>query len=170
MYTLIDSQEPLTLVSLEEVKRQCRLMDSFVLDDDYLTSLILVCSELAQTYTHRLLTPGSISAESDKYQPVVSLPWGGVTAINQVVLDGVVSDSYTFSHITQKLKINTSYSNIQVSYDCGFIEIPAKVKQAILFMVSTMYNNRDDYITGMTVEKMPMTSQVLLNSVRYYGA
>ena len=144
-------------------------MPSFTLDDDYLTSLITTCSELAQTYTNRLLTLGSVSGESDEYKPVVQLPWGGANAITELKLDGVTTTDFTFSPITQKLKLYTFYRNMQVTYSCGYDVLPAKVKHAILIMISTFYNNRDDYITGMTVEKMPTTSQSLLNSVRYYG-
>lgn len=168
MYTVINDQSELALVTMEEVKRQCRLMPSFTMDDGYLNSLILTCSELAQKYTKRLLTSGDISGESDHYRAVVQLPWGGVTTITELRLDGVASTDYTFSHITQKIKIGPAYANLQVDYKSKYNKSPTLIKQAVLIMISTFYSNRDDYVTGVTLERIPMTSLNLLNAVRIY--
>lgn len=171
MYSIIQTQTDLSaLVTLEEAKRQCRLLPSFTLDDDDLTHLIATCAELAQVYTHRLLTIGTVIVECDEYRPTLVLPWGNVTSIDQVLLDGVESTDYTFSPVTQKLKVNRSYSNIKVTYEAGFTELPSRIKQGILMMISTWYNNREDYITGMTVEKIPLSALKCLDSVRYWNA
>lgn len=170
MYSVISSQQSLTdLITLNEAKRQCRIMPTNTLDDDDLNHLISACSELAQVYTHRLLTPGIVNMESDEYSPVVQLPWGEATTIQQVLLDDVETEDYTFSTVTQKLKINTNYSNIKVTYDAGYINLPARVKQGILMMISTWYNNREDYVEGMTVQTIPLSCIRALDSVRLYN-
>ena len=46
--------------------------------------------------------------------------------------------------------------------------VPKAVKQGVLYLVSTMYNNREDVTIGMSVANMPLTSTVLLNSVKHY--
>lgn len=169
MYTKINSQVALSgLVSLAEAKRQCRIMPDDTLDDDDLTHLIDVCTELAQDYTHRLLTVGSVTCEVEDYTSVIQLPYGNATAVTEVTVDGVVTTDYSFSDITQKVKFNTSVSNVQITYTCGYEVVPAKVKQGILMMVSTMFNNRDDFISGMTVEEIPIPARKLLDSVRFY--
>lgn len=191
MYSIIQTQTDLsTIITLDEAKRQCRLLPSFTLDDDDLNHLIAACTELAQVYTHRLLTPGTVVAESDEYHPVIQLPWGNVSAITEVLLDGVAYTDYTFSAVTQKLKVGKTYSNIKITYEAGYKklystyftdnvkityepgynELPARVKQAILVMISTWYNNREDYVTGMTLETIPLTSLKALDSVRYWNA
>ena len=169
MYSIIQTQLPLSdLVTLDEAKRQCRRLPSYTLDDDTFTHLIATCTELAQVYTHRLLTVGTIVAESDEYRPVIQLPWGNVTTITEVLLDDVVYTDYTFSTVTQKLKIPSSYSNIKITYEAGYDELPVRVKQGILMMISTWYNNREDYVTGMTIDTIPLSSLKALDSVRYW--
>lgn len=171
MYTVINNQADLsTLVTLAEAKRQCRLDPSFTLDDDELTDMTLVCTELAQSYTKRLLTVGSVSVEVEENKSVIQLPWGNVTTIDEVLLDDTATTAFTFSPITQKLKITSgvAFSNIKVTYTAGYTTLPMKAKQGILVMISTMYNNREDVATGTTVEELPLTARRLLDSIKYY--
>ena len=169
MYSVIQSQTALSsLVTLDEAKRQCRRLPSYTLDDDDFEHLIAVCTSLAQVYTHRLLTVGTIVAESDEYHPVIQLPWGNVTTITEVLLDGEAYTDYTFSTVTQKLKIPTTYSNIKITYEAGYTTLPDSVKHGILMMISTWYNNKEDYVAGMTLDTIPLSSLKALDSVRYW--
>lgn len=171
MYTVINSQADLsTLVTLAEAKRQCRIDPSFTLDDDDLTNIALVCTELAQSYTKRLLTVGSVTIEVEENATTIQLPWGNATTIDEVLLDDTATTDFTFSPITQKLKITSGvvFSNVKVTYTAGYSVLPVKVKQGILVMISTMYNHREDVATGTTVEELPLTARRLLDSVKYY--
>lgn len=170
MHSVISTQTDLsTLISLDEAKRQCRLMPTFTLDDDDLYHLIDTCTNLAQVYTKRLLSPGTVIAESDEYRTLIQLPWSRATSITSVVLDGVESTDYTFSTITQVLRVTKRYSNIVITYEAGYDVLPSNIKHGILMMISTWYNNREDYVQGMTLEKIPMSSLRILDSVRYFS-
>jgi len=169
VFNIIQSQDDLTtLITLDEAKRQCRLLPSDTLDDDDLTHLIAVCTDLAQTYTHRLLTRGVIVAESSEYHRSIMLPWGNVDTIDEVLLDGEEYTDYEFSPVTQKLTIPDTYSHIRVTYQAGYTTIPPKVKQGILMMISTFFNTRDDLVPGMSFTEVPVNSRACLDSVRYY--
>lgn len=168
MYTKINSQAALTLVTLAEARRQCRLMPDETLDDDELTLLINVCSELAQDYTHRLLTLGSVTCEVEESVTEVQLPYGNATEITSVTVNGVDYTDYSFSDISQKVKFPYSVSNVLITYNAGYETIPAKVKQGILMMISTLFDNHNDFISGMTIEEIPIPARKLLDSVRYY--
>lgn len=171
MYTVISNQTDFTtIVSLDDAKRQCRLLD-FDMDDDDLTALISECSMLAQTYTNRLLTPGTVNAEADEYRSSWSLPFGNATSITSVYLDDVEYNDYEFSTTTQKLKLFKSYSNIKIEYEAGYSvdNFPVQIRRGIMMLISTLYNNRDDYISGLTVENVPLDSLSILNSVRLYN-
>lgn len=176
MYHEITNQDSLELVTLAEAKMQCRIMDSFTLDDDFLSHLILACSDLAQTFCNRMMTVGTVSTLIETYTPSVTL-WGGkiseITSITCSDSEGneVTITDFTFYGISQKLKIPTYYydhTDFTIVYDCGFTVTPTKVKHGVLYMISTMYNNRDDYVTGLTVASLPMKSIELLNSVKHY--
>ena len=171
MYSKIITQVDLaTLVTLDEAKKQCRISHAF--DDDYITSLIAVSAELAQTYTRRALTPATVTSVVDEHQRyVVQLPYGDVTDVTEVLLDDVATTDFEFEEITQKLTVNKSYSKLKATYNCGYAtgELPAVAKHGILLTISTLYNNREDFVTGNNVYELPMTSRKVLDAIKYYG-
>lgn len=165
MYKKILTQTALsTVLTLTEVKRQCRVFTDF--EDDYLTSLIPVYADLAQSYTNRMLTEGTAVVAIEEYSPVILLPYGEVTEVTKVELDGVESTAFTFDDVTQKVKISEPYSECKIYFSCGYVGIPDVVKAAICMMISTAYNNRDDVVVGQTIAEMPRRSLDLLDRVR----
>lgn len=166
MYRKIITQQPLTLVTLDEVKRQCRVFNTF--EDVYLTSLILPFCNLAQTYTNRMLTTGSAIVVYEDCYATQQLPYGEVSDITEVLVDGVATTDYTFNMITQKITVKVRYHELTVSFDAGYSSTPDIVKQAVLVMINTAFVNREDVNVGEGVSKMPRTAEDLLDSVRYY--
>lgn len=174
MFIKINTQEDLdTVVTLEEVKAQSRV--TFDLDDVELTSMKIGCTELAQKYLHKLLTPSHVSIELEDYEQTVILPFGNVTKIDRVFVDDVETTDYTFSDISQKLKIGDEtyrygFSNLKVDFDCGYANgtVPTSIKRGILVMVSTMYNLREDVQLGMSVTEIPLSATRILHAEKYH--
>lgn len=170
MFKKINSQAPLSgLLTLAEVKTQCRV--THTMEDAFLTSLITVAAELAQSYTKRLLTPGSVTISAKPQYSDILLPFGDVTAITSLTLDGTASTDYTFNPVSEILTVTstTPYIEVDITYNCGYTAAPSAVKQAMLMMISTLYNNRQDNVTGMTVAEIPLTSKMLLDTVKHHG-
>lgn len=175
MYQKIITQSPLNIVTLEEAKAQCRVMNSFTLDDTYITMLISSASELVQSYVNKPLSDTTVTLAWAVYRPSVGL-WG--YSAGDVVITSVTADlgtvditDYTYNDVTGMLTIPTSYSNFtgfNVTYDVTVSTVSDRVKHSTLMMISTLYNNREDNIVGMTVEEMPLTSMKLLDSERHY--
>lgn len=167
MYKKIVSQEELNLVTLKEVKHQCRVFTTF--EDDYLRSLIIPYSDLAQSYTSRMLTNGQAIVVVEEYCSVIQLPFGEVTAVTEVLVDDVATTEFTFNAITQKIKIDVVFSEATIAFDAGYLIPPKVVKQAILIAINTAFVNRENVIVGQTVTKMPRTSEDLLDRVKFHG-
>ena len=168
MFKQINSQLPLTdVVTLAEAKTQCRV--THTMEDTYISSLIPVAAEMAQSYTGRLLSVGSVTVVVDSYASEVQLPFGNATTVTELLLDGTASTDFTFDTVTQKLTVSSPYSTAKVTYNCGYTVVPSAVKQGVLMMISTLYNGREDGITGVTVADMPLTSRMLLDTVKIYG-
>lgn len=168
MYKKINNQISLELVTLAEVKAQCRVFTTF--EDSYLTSLIIPYSDLAQAYTRRMLTTGEAVVFIEEYCPKIQLPFGEVTEVTEVLVDDVETTDFTFNEITQKVKINVSFSEAKITFNAGFTVVPDIVKQAILIAINTAFVNRDEVIVGQTVMKLPTTSLDLLDRVKFYGS
>lgn len=164
MFKKILSQQPITgLITLPEVKSHCRVFNTF--EDTYLTSLIPVYLDMAQSYTGRMLTTGSAIIVVEGCREVL-LPFGDVTDVTKVTLDGTESTNFTFDDITQKVTIGQAYDSARIEFIAGYATLPAVVKQAVLVMISTAFNNRDDVVVGQTPNEMPRTSRDLLDRVK----
>lgn len=165
MYKKIISQASLTvLVTLDELKRQCRVFTTF--EDAYLSNLIPVYLDMAQSYTGRMLTTGSAVVVVHSWQSQVLLPYGNVTEVTKLVLDGTESTAFTFDDVSQIISINAPYATARIEFNAGYTALPVVVKQAVLVMINTAFNNRDDVVVGQTVNEMPRTSRDLLDRVR----
>lgn len=165
MYKKIVSQEPLDgLITLPEVKAHCRVFTDF--EDTYLSSLIPVYLDMAQSYTGRMLTTGSAVAVVHSWQSQVLLPFGNVTEVTKLVLDNTESTAFTFDDVSQIISINAPYATARIEFNAGYETLPVVVKQAVLVMISTAYANRDDVVVGQTVNEMPRTSRDLLDRVK----
>ena len=138
-------------------------MDSFILDDGYLTSLISVCSELAQTYTNRALTPATVT-QIFSGQTTMTL-WGGeVETVTSVKDAEGIELEFTFNKVLQQIQVDSDYA--EVLYDCGYATVPSPVKAGVLLMIASMYLMREDVVMGSSVDNLPLSSTVVLNSVR----
>lgn len=165
MYKKIISQEPLDgLITLPEVKAHCRVFTSF--EDTYLSSLIPVYLDMAQSYTGRMFTTGSAVAVVHSWQSQVLLPFGNVTEVTKLVLDNNESTAFTFDDVSQIISINAPYATARIEFNAGYETLPVVVKQAVLVMINTAFNNRDDVVVGQTVNEMPRTSRDLLDRVK----
>ena len=176
MYKKITTQLPFEIATLSEVKAQCRLTSSFTIDDDYLSGLIEVCSALAQNYTNRLLSVGTVIASLQDYDYRITLFGGEINSVTSVTAefeDGTIEDviGFKFNNVSQKLTIPNDYAgytNFLITYDTGYSVIPKPVKQGVLMMIASMYNNREDGLVGQDYQSLPFTSLRLLDTVKIY--
>lgn len=165
MFKKILSQQPVDgLITLDELKRHCRVFTNF--EDQYLQSLIPVCLDLCQSYTGRMLTTGTAIVVVDGGCKDVLLPYGEVTSVTSITLDGVESSAYSFDDVTQKITINQPYNNARIEFVAGYATLPLVVKHAALILASTQYNIREDVIVGQAIHEIPRTSRDLLDRVK----
>lgn len=171
------TQEKFDAITLVEAKSQCRVTPSNNMDDDFICNLICISASVAQEYLHWMVSRGTVKIYSVE-GGWLSLYGSNVTAITEVTAidnTGVVvtltEDDYIFNEVTQEVYVDDYYySCIYITYTAGATadELDWNVKGGILMLISTMYNNREDFITGLTVEKMPTTSTTLLSLSRIY--
>ena len=169
------SQTQFTAISLAEAKSQCRLMSSQTIDDLHISSLIKGAASSAQEYLHWLVSVGQIKQYSENagYIQLVGKFVSTIDEITATDLNGedVVITDYSYNDVTEQILIPVGlYVDIFITYTCGASKdnLPENVKQGILMLISTMYNNREDFITGLSVAQMPMTSKHLLGLNRHY--
>ena len=170
MYTKIASQEPLSIISLAEAKRQLNIIDNHE-DDDHIQLLIDVASELAEGYTKRMLSKGVVNLIISGKQKFF-LPYGEATEDEAAIIAMVASDpiTFTFQPISQILTIDDGQisedDEVSITYRAGYEKAPNSVKMGVLMMLSTLYEFREDSLSGLTIADVPLGSQQILNKVR----
>jgi len=175
----IVTQNAFDFISLDEAKAQCRLLPDFTLDDTEINSLIIASCDIAQQYLNLMLTEGNVIHYIESYSDCFLLFGGNVTTINEVkasiggVEETLPVDAYSLNTVNGNVRVSSDYSAYTDWYfdiDCGYSDLtrPEGVRHAILKLISTMYNHREDVTVGQSVEKMPNSSKLILGKYRRY--
>lgn len=171
MRTKITNVKDFNDVSLEMVMNHTRVDDGY--DAELLQSYLSASIDLAGKYTNRALTERTVQAYLPVAQSVIRLPYGSVSAINNVTgvnRDGdEVSIEFTFNDISESISLSdTDYTDVKIEYECGYPEgeVPKGIVQGILMLTGTLYNTREDISFGVTAYKVPFTSKALLDAYR----
>ena len=85
----------------------------------------------------------------------VLLPYGNVTEVTKLVLDGTESTAFTFDDVSQIISINAPYATARIEFNAGYETLPVVVKQAVLVMINTAFNNRDDVASHSQSDRRP---------------
>ena len=176
MFTRIKSQTPFAIVTLEEAKRQLNIIDSTE-DDVHIQNLIYAASELAQKYTKRMLSNGSVELVFYGKKNIF-LPYGNATETDNpiTVLMGEDPVTFEFEEISQVLRITdggvTDSDKIIVTYEAGYKsdDVPHTAKMGTLMIIDSLFNNRGDTVVGASVNDIPLSSTAILDSIKINGA
>lgn len=154
------------LLPLADVKRALQILDDN--DDDEIQDIIFAAFDTAENYTKRCLTTTDVIAVRDDNVSEFFLPYGENVVFTSVKVDGSVTTDYSYNQVSGKFRINKSYSELEITYTCGFTELPKQVDRGIKFLVSTILNSGQDFVSGMDVKELPLRAVKLLDGVKYH--
>ena len=177
-------------LSLAEAKAHLRIPTGDTEDDAYIASLISAAREYAEGYTKRAISTQTCVYTLDSFPSVIDLPRcpvQSVTSIEYVDTDGdtqaVASyQSDLIGTATARLKpaYNASWPDtravtnaVTITYEAGYgatgdspDTVPTSIKQALLLIIGSLYENRENEITGTIVSDVPFNAQCLLDLYR----
>lgn len=161
----IDSTDGSEIVTLQEAKDYARVDTSA--DDDLITSMIVSARQALETYLSRDIVgktrtywiPSSIDG-------CIEIPFSPVTSITSVESnsEALPYTSYGLDDVYIQL---SSYpaSNIQITYvTTGMTQ--DELKTSIKMLVSTYYDNREDYVDG-TINVLPIDARQRVSGLKY---
>lgn len=182
------------LVTLAEAKSQLRVPSAFTEDDAYINSLILAAEThldgrggimgralVTQTWT------GTIDFAFPSRIEIPLPPLQSVTSVKYVDSDGAQQtlspDQYQVIANTEPglivpafgatwPSVRAQHQAIEVVFVAGYgaaSDVPMRVRQAVLFLVSHWYITRVPVNIGNIVNEIPMTFDALFNSARNWG-
>lgn len=159
------------VVSLSDVKRALNILDDE--DDDEIQDLIYAAFNMAETYCHRCFSTCTVNLERTDNVTSFYIPFGKNVSITSVTVDGeeIDTDDYDYSDVSEIFELNTyltSYKKLEIVYSCGFTEIPYTISRGIKYLVSTMFNSGQDFVSGMDITNIPLRSTSMLDAEKHH--
>jgi uncharacterized phiE125 gp8 family phage protein len=166
-------------VTLAEAKKQLRIENAFILDDAFLNALISSARNRAEKYCNRFFTEQTVKivySEGFGMGDIV-LPYPDLQSISEIsytdtdgVSNVIVSTDYTLDADTRKVRHDTAWPTNAVDYKITVVTgAPVEfngVKQAMLMMVTDMYELRTETVVGASLAKN-MAVNMLLTQYRF---
>ena len=188
-------------VELEDIKTHLRLDLGYTIEDDYLITLRSAAISKVESMTNRKMMKQTHKAyyndwaESDymelPYSPLISIPSSGVVYKNST------GNSTTFASTEWSADIRSTpgrlsldstggmdwptatlhdVNPISIEFTCGYSTVasgvPARLKQAVLMLISHWYEFREPYIVGgqfnLSVARVPDAVNSLISDYRVF--
>ena len=157
--TVAPTAEPVTL---EEAKEFMRILDTD--SDTLISSLIAVCREHVENITNRQL--GVATFELTVSDFISKLPKNPIKSIEKIEYMGVDGNYLTLDSSTYYMYERhgigyISYSEVpnilehqkavKITFIAGYELVPEAIKQYIKVKASTLYENRESYVVGVSI-------------------
>jgi hypothetical protein len=95
------------------------------------------------------------------------VPFGPIASIQSVTgtIDNTALTYNVFGLDDKIVELIGEAVNVKINYTTAGMN-DGLLKQALLMMVSTYYDNRTDYVTGTIVQDVPSSAQSILNGYK----
>ena len=171
--TVPPTSEPITL---DEAKTFLRILE----DDDNatITSMIKSAREYAENYTNRQFEIATYELLAERFVQDIKLPKNPIKTLTSIeymdengdyqVLDSSFyylygeDDIFKF-HFDETISHKTHKQAIKYTFVSGYDVVPESIIAYMNILISTLYENRELYIIGVSVDKLanPMALKLL---------
>jgi uncharacterized phiE125 gp8 family phage protein len=150
-------------------------------EDSYISTLIDAAYDFAENYTGRKIRDQEVSESLDDFKEEIELKYNPVQSITSITYydsnDTQQSQTDYFLDTKELRAIlkpdyddswpstNCDYENVVITYQVGYSTIPDAVNQAVLLIIGSLYDQRENHI-GTTINKIPVSAEYLLSPYR----
>lgn len=178
--------EPITLA-----EAKAHLKVDGTAEDTYITTLIKVARRICETYSGLSFIDQERELKLDAFPchfRIIEIPYGPVSEINdftyidsngdeQTLVEGT---DFTFDNHSALARVKTMDSwpststdvvnAVTINYKAGYTDsstVPEEIKQAMLLQIGSLYENRQDEVSG-SMSMLSWNSKALLDTVKVY--
>jgi len=153
------------VISVQDVKDFVRIDTSA--DDTLISRMITTAREWSENY----MTRDIVSKSRIYYLPNVDnrflLPFAPITSISQVEVDGTVTTNYQLFGLNEQVVLLNSLPSEEVKVTYVTTGLPDEsIKQALLQLVASYYDNRSNFVVGESVNEIPTSTKTILTSYK----
>jgi uncharacterized phiE125 gp8 family phage protein len=163
----INSTTGSEIITVNDVKNFVRIDTSA--DDALIGTMITAARIAAENFMSRDIVAKTRTyyLPSVRFDLLIDVPFGPIASIQSVT--GTVDNTalqYTVFGLDDKIiELIGDAVNIKIYYTTAGMN-DGLLKQALLMMVSTYYDNRTDFVTGTIVQDVPSSAQSILNGYK----
>lgn len=148
------------IVTVSEAKLYTRIDTSA--DDTLIDDMITQARVFIENYISRDIVAKNRTYYVDQTNGLFDLPFAPIASVSSVTVEGESATYDILGLDDYSIELHGGPSkHVKVTYVTAGINDSA-IKQAILQLVSTLYDNRADYVTGTIVSDVPTTVKSLL--------
>lgn len=168
------------MLTTAEVKAHLRIEHDD--EDTFIDTLTQAAYVFAENYTGLKILNGSVVEKFDNFTSEIELkynPVNSITTITYYDTDDTQQSQTDYFLDTKKQKAilkpvygeawpatNCNYENIEITYDAGYATISDDINQAVLLIIGSLYEQRENHISGVSIDSVPVSSEYLLSPYR----
>lgn len=177
--TSAPASEPITLT---EAKAQLRVESDFSDDDVWIATAITVVREQVEALTNRAIMPQSLELAISEFEDVMQLPKPPFSSLASIQyydennsIQTLSSSIYQLNDFVEPAEISLAYEQtwptvydrpdaIRIAFSAGYADaasVPASIKQAMLMLLTDLYDNRSAATTNFNTVKVSWTPAIL---------
>ena len=152
------------IITLGDVKNYVRI-DS---DDDnaIITNMITQARIWCENYISRDIVPKNRTYYMDSTSGLFDLPFAPVATIESITVEGEAATYTEYGLDDLSIELDGGPSkNVKITYTTAGLN-DGLIKQALLQMVSNLYDNRADFVTGTIVSDIPTNVKNILSGYK----
>ena len=154
------------MMPIEDVKRSLGIYDDQ--DDVELEMMRDSAFSMAESYCYRQFSASHVTLSRDDGEKAFWLPYNDNVEITHVLVDGVETNNFKFNYVTGRFYILDDYKELFIFYNCGVEKLPIAIDRGIKFLISTIYNSGQDFVSGMEVTKLPLRCTHFFDTEKHY--
>jgi len=161
----INSTTGTEILTTQEVKDYVRIDTSS--DDSIILAMITQARIWCENYISKDIVAKNRTYYLSHTNGVYDLPFGPVASISEITIDGTATTDYEILGLdNETIELDSSLAeNVKSTYiTLGLND--SLIKQAMLQLISTYYDNRSDFKTGTIVQDIPTSTTTILTSYK----
>lgn len=154
------------ILTAQNVKDYVRIDTSA--DDNLISEMISQARIWCENYISRDIVPKNRTYYLDKTNGLFDLPFGPIASISEVTIDGTATTDYEILGLdNETIELDGgSAEKVKITYITSGIN-DSLVKQAMLQLISTYYDNRADFTTSQNnISEIPTSTIKILTSYK----
>jgi uncharacterized phiE125 gp8 family phage protein len=160
----INSEIGAELLTVQNVKDYVRIDTSA---DDTIIGLMITQARIwCENYISRDIVSKNRTYYVDRTTGVFDLPFAPVSSISSLTIEDIAADYTVLGLDNETIELDGGEAeNVKVTYITSGLD-NALIKQAMLQLISTYYDNRADFKTGTIVSDIPTNVKAILSSYK----